>query len=141
MAGKLVGALPNGRKSREPLYDATLSPMRGQDKHGPTAVFRSALKAGLKESLYNVLNQKFSLTAVQSPEAMKKLGDLTETYLRNGGLHVQYNLVDAQTLRDAQVQPEMYKELVVRVGGFSAYFVNLTREVQDDIVARTEQGL
>jgi formate C-acetyltransferase len=100
MAGKMVGALPNGRKAWEPLNDATLSPMRGQDKHGPTAVMRSVLKAGLKESLYNVLNQKFSLTAVQSPESMKKLGDL-----------------------------------------FSAYFVQLTREVQDDIIARTEQGL
>jgi len=141
MAGKMIGALPNGRKSREPLYDGTLSPMRGQDKHGPTAVFRSALKAGLKESLYNVLNQKFSLTAVQSPESMSKLGDLTETYLRNGGLHVQYNLVDTQTLQDAQVHPEMYRDLVVRVGGFNAYFVQLTREVQDDIIARTEQGL
>jgi formate C-acetyltransferase len=141
MAGKMVGALPNGRKAWEPLNDATLSPMRGQDKNGPTAVMRSVLKAGLTESLYNVLNQKFSLTAVQSPESMKKLGDLTETYLRNGGLHVQYNLVDAQTLRDAQVHPEMHKDLVVRVGGFSAYFVQLTREVQDDIIARTEQSL
>ncbi len=141
MAGMMVGALPNGRKAMEPLNDGTLSPMRGQDKLGPTAVFRSALKAGLKESLYNVLNQKFSLTAVQSPESMKKLGDLTETYLRNGGLHVQYNLLDAQTLLDAQVHPDMHKGLVVRVGGFSAYFVQLTREVQDDIIARTEQGL
>ncbi|MFC1999606.1 pyruvate formate lyase family protein [Chloroflexota bacterium] len=141
MAGKMVGALPNGRKAWEPLNDATLSPMRGQDKYGPTAVLRSVFKAGLKESLYNVLNQKFSLTAVQTPESMKKLGDLTETYLRNGGLHIQYNLVDTQTLRDAQVHPEMHKDLVVRVGGFSAYFIQLTREVQDDIIARTEQGL
>ncbi|NQT48145.1 MAG: hypothetical protein HQ578_04145, partial [Chloroflexi bacterium] len=140
-AGQLVGALPNGRKSGEPLNDGTLSPMRGQDRYGPTAVFRSVLKAGLKESLYNVLNQKFSLTAVQSPEAMKKLGDLTETYLRNGGLHVQYNLLDTQMLRDAQVHPEMHKDLIVRVGGFSAYFVQLTREVQDDIIARTELRL
>jgi formate C-acetyltransferase len=87
------------------------------------------------------LNQKFSLTAMQSPESMEKLGALTETYLKNGGLHIQYNLVDTQTLRDAQVQPKMHKDLVVRVGGFSAYFVQLTREVQDDIIARTEQGL
>ncbi len=141
MAGMMVGALPNGRKAMEPLNDGTLSPMRGQDKFGPTAVFRSVLKVGLKESLYNVLNQKFSLTALQSPESMKKLGDLTATYLRNGGPHVQYNLLDAQTLLDAQVNPEMHKDLIVRVGGFSAYYVQLTREVQDDIIARTEQGL
>ena len=106
-----------------------------------TAVFRSVLKAGLKESLYNVLNQKFSLTAVQSPESMKKLGDLTGAYLKNGGLHVQYNLLDTQTLLDAQAHPEMHKDLIVRVGGFSAYYIQLTREVQDDIIARTEQNL
>jgi len=140
-AGKMVAALPNGRKSREPLDDGSMSPMRGQDKHGPTAVFRSVLKGGFKESLYSILNQKFALTAVRNPEVMKKLSDMTETYLRNGGIHVQYNLVDTQTLRDAQVHPEMYRALVVRVGGFNAYFVQLTREVQDDIIARTEQGL
>jgi len=141
MAGLMVGALPNGRKSLEPLNDGTLSPMRGQDKDGPTAVFRSVMKAGLKESLYNVLNQKFSLSAVQSPKSMKKLGDLTGAYLCNGGTHVQYNLLDTQTLQDAQVHPEMHKDLIVRVGGFSAYYIQLTREVQDDIIARTEQGL
>ena len=141
VAGMLVRALPNGRKAGEPLNDGTLSPMRGQDKNGPTAVFRSVLKAGLKESLYNVLNQKFSLSAVQSPESMKKLGAITETYLKNGGTHVQYNLLDAQTLLDAQEHPEMHKDLIVRVGGFSAFFIQLTREVQDDIIARTEQGL
>ena len=141
MAGKMVAALPNGRKSKEPLNDATLSPMRGQDRFGPTAVFRSVLKTGLKESLYNVLNQKFSLTAVQSPESTQKLCDLTQAYLSNGGMHVQFNMVDAQTLRDAQAHPELHKDLVVRVGGFSAYFVQLTTEVQDDIIARTEQGL
>jgi len=141
MAGKMVGALPNGRKAWQPLNDGTLSPMRGQDRNGPTAVFRSVLKAGLRESLYNVLNQKFSLAAVRSPESMKKLCDLTRTYLENGGMHVQYNMLDAEMLRDAQVHPEMHRDLIVRVGGFSAYFVQLTREVQDDIIARTEQGL
>ncbi len=141
VAGMMVKALPNGRNAGEPLNDGTLSPMRGQDRNGPTAVFRSVLKAGLKESLYNVLNQKFSLTAIQSPESMEKLGRLTETYLKNGGLHVQYNLLDAQTLLDAQENPEMHKDLIVRVGGFSAYFIQLTKEVQDDIIGRTEQGL
>ena len=72
---------------------------------------------------------------------MKKLGDLTGAYLYNGGLHVQYNLLDTETLRDAQVNPEQHKDLVVRVGGFSAYYIQLTREVQDDIIARTEQSL
>ncbi|MCX5999266.1 MAG: hypothetical protein NTU41_06635 [Chloroflexi bacterium] len=115
--------------------------MRGQDKRGPTAVFRSVIKGGFKESLYSILNLKFPLTALRSAEARKKFSDLTETYLRNGGFHVQYNLVDAATLCDAQVHPELHKDLVVRVGGFNAYFIQLTPQLQNDIIARTEQGL
>ncbi len=140
-AGWMTGALPNGRKGGEPLNDGSLSPMRGQDRLGPTAVLRSVLKAGPMESLYNVLNQRFSLTGVQSPESMDKLRLLTETYLKNGGTHIQFNMVDTETLRDAQIHPELHKDLVVRVGGFNAYFVQLTVEVQDDVIARTQQGL
>ena len=77
---------------------------------------------------------------MQSPESREKLAVLTDTFLRSGGQHVQYNLVDAQMLRDAKEHPEMYRDLVVRVGGFSAYFVHLAPEVQDDVIARTEQG-
>lgn len=140
LGGRGVGALPNGRKAAEPLNDGSFSPMRGMDRRGPTVTIRSVLKAGFKESSMTVLNQKFSGTIVQSPESQEKLAMLTDTFFRGGGQHIQYNLVDAQMLRDAKEHPEMYRDLVVRVGGFSAYFVHLSPEVQDDIIARTEQG-
>jgi pyruvate formate-lyase/glycerol dehydratase family glycyl radical enzyme len=139
--GKGVGALPNGRKAWEPLNDGSLSPMRGMDKSGPTAVLRSVLKADFKESSMSVLNQKFSGTIMQSPESREKLALLTDTFMRSGGQHVQYNIVDTQELREAQKNPEKYRDLVVRVGGFSVYFVDICTEVQDDIIARSEHGL
>jgi formate C-acetyltransferase len=135
-----VGALPNGRKSKEPLNDGSISPMRGMDKLGPTGVIRSALKAGFKESYASCLNQKFSGTVMQSPESREKLGILIDTFFRNGGQHIQFNMVDTEELLDAKVHPEKHRDLVVRVGGFSAYFVMLSPEIQDDIIYRSEQG-
>ncbi len=140
-AGKLTDALPNGRRAKEPLNDATLSPMRGQDRHGPTGVFRSVFKAGFRESLYNVLNQRISPSAVNSRESMGKLCHLTRSYMQHGGIHVQYNIVDTETMRRAQEKPDEHKDLVVRIGGFSAYFVQLTKEVQDDVIMRNEQAV
>lgn len=141
LGGKGVGALPNGRKAGDPLNDASFSPMRGMDKGGPTTTMRSVLKAGFKESVMTCFNQKFSGTIMQSPESREKLAALTDTFLRGGGQHVQYNLIDAQLLRDAKERPDMHRDLIVRVGGFSAFFVHLSPEVQDDIIARTEQEL
>ena len=135
-----VGALPNGRKAKEPLNDGSISPMRGADKLGPTGVMRSALKAGFKESYASCLNQKFSGTVMQSLESREKLATLTDTFFRNGGQHIQYNLVDRDELLDAKVNPENHRDLVVRVGGFSAYFVMLSPEIQDDVILRSEQG-
>jgi pyruvate-formate lyase len=135
-----VGALPNGRKSKEPLNDGSISPMRGMDRLGPTGVLRSVLKAGFEESYASCLNQKFSWTIMQSPESREKLAVLTDTFFRNGGQHIQYNMVDTDELRDAKIHPEKHKNLVVRVGGFSAYFVMLSPEIQDDIIYRSEQG-
>ena len=135
-----VGALPNGRKSKEPLNDGSMSPMRGMDKFGPTGVMRSVLKAGFKESYASCLNQKFSGTVMQSPESREKLAILTETFFKNGGQHIQFNMVDTDELLDAKVHPEKHRDLVVRVGGFSAYFVMLSPEIQDDIVYRSTQG-
>ncbi|MBW2271435.1 MAG: hypothetical protein JRH16_23015, partial [Deltaproteobacteria bacterium] len=140
-AGAKTAATPNGRKSREPLNDGTLSPMRGQDKHGPTAVYRSVIKAGFRESLYNTLNQRVPPSAVKSPETMEKLVGLTQRYMENGGMHTQYNIVDTETMLRAQQAPEEHKDLVVRIGGFSAYFVQLTKAMQDDVIMRTEQGV
>jgi pyruvate-formate lyase len=135
-----VGALPNGRKSREPLNDGSISPMRGMDKLGPTGVIRSVLKAGFNESYASCLNQKFSSTVMQSPESREKLAILTDTFFRNGGQHIQYNMVDTEELLDAKAHPEKHRYLVVRVGGFSAYFVMLSPEIQDDIIYRSTQG-
>lgn len=135
-----VGALPNGRKSREPLNDGSISPMRGMDRLGPTGVIRSVLKAGFEESYASCLNQKFSGTVMQSPESREKLGILIDTFFRNGGQHIQFNMVDTEELLDAKAHPEKHRDLVVRVGGFSAYFVMLSPEIQDDIIYRSEQG-
>jgi formate C-acetyltransferase len=139
--GKGVGALPNGRKAGEPLADASLSPTQGVDTHGPTAVCNSALKADFTDARTAVLNQKFPLALFKNIGFAEKLVDFTETFFRNGGLHIQYNLLDAETLRKAKEHPEQYKDLIVRVAGYSAYFILLAPEVQDEIIARTEQTL
>jgi formate C-acetyltransferase len=136
-----VGASANGRKAKEPLNDGSMSPMRGMDKSGPTAVLRSVLKAGFHESYASALNQKFSASIVQSPESRSKLVTLTDTFLRQGGQHIQYNLLDTQELLDAKTHPENHRDLVVRIGGFSAYFVQLSPEIQDDVINRSQQGL
>ena len=104
-------------------------------------MLRSAIKAGFKESFASVLNQKFSSTFVKSEESLDKVAIYTETLLGKGASHVQYNFLDKQILLEAQKHPEQYKDLIVRVAGYSAYFVNLTREVQGDIIRRTEQEL
>jgi pyruvate formate-lyase/glycerol dehydratase family glycyl radical enzyme len=135
-----VGALPDGRKSKEPLNDGSISPMRGMDKLGPTGVIRSVLKAGFKESYASCLNQKFSGTVMQSPESREKLAALIDTFFKNSGQHIQFNMVDTEELLDAKAHPEKHRDLVVRVGGFSAYFVMLSPEIQDDIIYRSTQG-
>ncbi len=136
-----AGALPNGRKALEPLNDGSLSPMRGADKKGPTAVLRSALKAGSKESYASVLNQKFSSSIVQSEESIDKLVAYTNAFMGNNGSHIQYNMVDTNELKDAKVNPEKHKDLIVRIGGFSAYFTQLSPGIQDDVINRSEHNL
>ena len=139
--GKGVGALANGRKAGLPLADASLSPTQGADTNGPTAVCNSAIKADFSDAKTAVLNQKFPLSIFKNKGFAEKLADFTETFLRNGGQHIQYNMLDAETLRKAKEHPEQYKDLIVRVAGYSAYFVLLSPEVQDEIINRTEQAL
>jgi formate C-acetyltransferase len=136
-----VGALPNGRKAYEPLNDGALSPMRGGDKKGPTAVLRSAIKAGFKESFASVLNQKFSASMIQSKDSVEKLVAYTNAFMLNGGSHIQYNMVDTNELRDAKIHPEKHEDLIVRIGGFSAYFIQLSSDIQDDVINRNEHSL
>jgi len=136
-----VGALPNGRRALEPLNDGSISPMRGADKGGPTAVLRSALKAGFKESHASVLNQKFSSAMLGSNESIDKLAAYTNAFMANGGSHIQYNMVDTNELRDAKIHPEKHRDLIVRIGGFSAYFTQLSPDIQDDVIDRSEHNL
>lgn len=136
-----VGALPNGRKALEPLNDGSASPMRGVDVNGPTAVLRSVLKAGFEDSYAQVLNQKFSTAILQSPESIEKLVMFTKTFMQNGGTHIQYNIADSEELKEAKVKPQEHRDLIVRIGGFSAYFVQLSPEIQEDVITRTEQRL
>ena len=139
--GKRMGASTNGRRDGEPLADGSLSPSQGMDTKGPTAVLNSAIKADFKESEQAVFNQKFPGQLLKSPEVREKLIDFTETFFNRGGSYIQYNILDAKTLIEAKKHPEQYKDLVVRVGGFSAFFVTLTDEVQDELIRRTEQRL
>jgi formate C-acetyltransferase len=136
-----VGALPNGRKALEPLNDGSLSPMRGADKKGPTAALRSALTAGFRESHASVLNQKFSSAILRNAENVDKLAAYTNAFMSGGGSHIQYNMLDTNELRDAKVNPDNYRDLIVRIGGFSAYFTQLSPDIQDDVINRSEHNL
>ena len=134
-----VGALPNGRKAFEPLNDGALSPMRTADKGGPTAVLHSALNAGFGEdSFASVLNQKFSTSILAGAGGVDKLIAYTNAYMDAGGTHIQYNIMDTEKLREAQKHPENYPDLIVRIGGFSAYFTQLSSAIQDDVIYRSE---
>ena len=137
-----VGALPNGRKAFEALNDGSLSPMRNADKDGPTAVLRSACTACFEEVSYaSVLNQKFSSSILGSEENIDKLIAYTNAYMSSGGSHIQYNILDTAQLKDAKENPENYSDLIVRIGGFSAYFVQLSPAIQDDVIYRSEFNL
>ena len=137
-----VGALPNGRKALEPLNDGALSPMRGVDKNGPTAVIRSACNSCYDSVCYAaVLNQKFSSSILGSDESIDKLVAYTNAYMGAGGSHIQYNILDTEELKDAKKNPQEYPDLIVRIGGFSAYFVQLSPEIQEDVILRSEFNL
>lgn len=140
-AGHVVGALPDGRPAWTHLADGGVSPMTGMDKKGPTAVMNSVTKLDLSLSSSNVLNQKFPRSLLNDRNNLYKLLSLHRTYFQRGGCHIQCNVLDKETLLDAQKNPELHRDLLVRVAGYSARFVDLSREVQDEIIARTEQGL
>ncbi len=137
--GRFTGALPSGRKARIPLTDASVSAQPGTDKNGPTALVKSAARV-IDTTKWggNHLNMKFHPSALAGIEGSRKLLSLVKTYFDLGGFHVQFNCVKSETLRDAQLHPDKYRDLVVRVAGFSAFFIHLDREVQDEIIKRTE---
>ncbi len=139
--GKKMGALPCGRKAGEPLADGSLSPMQGMDKQGPTAVLKSALRADFSEATGGILTLRFPAYLFQTMEIREKMVDLINTFFQEGGTYIQFNLVDRNALIDAKLHPDRYKDLVVRVGGYSAYFIYLSPELQDEIIRRTEHSL
>ncbi len=136
--GALTGATPDGRCAGETLADGTMSPAQSRDTHGPTAVLRSALAIDQSSYQATLLNMKFHPSALASSADLMKLSQLIRVYFSRGGKHVQFNVVDRQTLIEAQEHPESHRDLIIRVAGYSAYFVQLTKAVQDEIIQRTE---
>lgn len=137
--GKRTFATPDGRKFGDPLAEG-ISPMQGLDKNGPTAVLNSVARINHENNANGtLLNMKFHPKTVAGSAGTEKLKQLVETFFDNGGMHIQYNVVGADTLRAAQKDPEKYKNLVVRIAGFSAYFVELYKDLQDDLIKRNEQ--
>jgi pyruvate formate-lyase/glycerol dehydratase family glycyl radical enzyme len=135
--GSVTGALPDGRKAAEPLSEG-ISPVQGADRSGPTAVFKSAAKMDHIKTGGTLLNQKFTPQLLSDDQGITKLSHLIRTYFRMDGHHVQFNVVTADTLRDAQKHPRKYRNLIVRVAGYSDYFVGLGVDLQNEIIRRTE---
>jgi len=135
--GSVTGAMPDGRKAWMPLSEG-ISPVQGADRRGPTAVLKSAAKMDHTRTGGTLLNQKFNPSLLRTEEGLDKFVQLIRTYFRLDGHHIQFNVVDAATLRAAQEHPEQYRSLIVRVAGYSDYFCDLTKALQDEIIARTE---
>jgi formate C-acetyltransferase len=137
--GKMLGATANGRFAHLPQSDGT-SPSHGADRRGPTAVIKSLSKMDQAKSGGTLLNQRFLPSVLATESDLDKLGDLIKTYFNLGGHHIQFNVIDTATLRKAQETPDDYRNLLVRVAGYSDYFVDLDEEHQEEIISRTEQA-
>ena len=137
--GSVVGAMPDGRKAREPLSEG-ISPVQGADTNGPTAVLKSAAKIDHLRTGGTLLNQKFTPQLLADDDGIEKFMHLIRSYFKMDGHHIQFNVITAATLRDAQKKPEKYRDLIVRVAGYSDYFVDLGRDLQDEIIKRTEHS-
>ncbi len=136
--GKMLGATPNGRFAHQPESDGT-SPSHGADRQGPTAVVKSLSKMDQSKSGGTLLNQRFLPSVLASEQDLDKLCGLVRSYFNLGGHHIQFNVVDTATLRKAQQTPDEYRNLLVRVAGYSDYFVDLDADHQEEIIKRTEQ--
>ncbi|TQI78302.1 formate C-acetyltransferase [Serratia fonticola] len=140
--GAVVGATPDGRYAGEQLADGGLSPMLGQDAQGPTAVLKSVSKLdNYLLSNGTLLNVKFTPSTLEGQQGLNKLADFIGAFTKLKLQHVQFNVVNAETLREAQARPQDFAGLVVRVAGYSAFFVELSKEIQDDIIRRTAHQL
>jgi pyruvate formate-lyase/glycerol dehydratase family glycyl radical enzyme len=137
--GSVIGAMPDGREAYQPLSEG-ISPVQGADRNGPTAVLKSASKIDHLRTGGTLLNQKFTPHLLVSENGVNKLMHLIRSYFKMDGHHIQFNVVTAQTLRNAQKHPEKYQDLIVRVAGYSDYFVDLGVDLQNEIIKRTEQS-
>jgi len=135
--GSVIGATPDGRKAFKPLSEG-ISPSQGADKQGPTSVVKSASKIDHLQTGGTLLNQKFAPQFFEDEESYNCLTALIRSYFALDGHHVQFNVVNADTLRDAQKYPELYRDLIVRVAGYSDYFNDLGEDLQNEIISRTE---
>jgi formate C-acetyltransferase len=135
--GSVIGATPDGRRAGMPLSEG-ISPVQGADRRGPTAVIKTMAKMDHVRTGGTLLNQKFTPQLLADDTGLDKFVQLIRTYFKLGGHHIQFNVVDAATLRAAQEHPEQYRDLIVRVAGYSDYFCDLGKVLQDEIIARTE---
>lgn len=135
--GKVTGATPDGRKAGFPVSEG-VSPVQGSDKKGVSAVFRSVAKCDWDKTGGALLNQKLTPDLLEGEDNIRKLSQLIRTFFKMGGHHVQFNVVSAELLHEAQRRPKDFQDLMVRVAGYSDYFVNLPRGLQEEIIARTE---
>jgi len=135
--GSVVGATPDGKRAGEPLSEG-ISPVQGADRLGPTAVIKSAAKMEQVKTGGTLLNQKFTPQLLESEKGLKSLAHLIRVYFKLGGHHIQFNVINTDTLKAAQKEPEKYRNLIVRVAGYSDYFNNLSKTLQDEIISRTE---
>jgi formate C-acetyltransferase len=137
--GSVTGATPDGRSAWTPLSEG-ISPVQGMDRKGPTAVFLSASKMDQERTGGTLLNMKFSPEHLAEEHDLDNLSGLIRTYFKLGGHHVQFNVVSARTLREAQENPAEHRDLIVRVAGYSDYFCDISKDLQNEIISRTEQG-
>jgi len=138
--GRLTGATPDGRRSGHWLSEG-VSPVQGHDRNGPTSAAKSVAKLDHARCNGTLFNLKFNPQCLRTDGDIQKLADLIRGYFDLGGFHVQINIIDQETLREAQKFPENYRNLIVRVAGYSDYFVLLSRDIQEEIISRTEHGL
>ena len=137
--GDVILATPNGRKAHKPVSEG-ISPEKSADVNGPTAVIKSCAKMDHIATGGTLLNQKFTPGVVAGEAGLDNMANLIRSYFAMDGHHIQFNVVDRQTLLDAQAHPEEYQDLIVRVAGYSDYFKNLDKQLQDEIIERTEQS-
>ena len=138
--GEVMDASANGRRAYKPVSEG-ISPDKGADRHGPTAVLKSCAKMDHLSTGGTLLNQKFAPAVISTPQGLLQLSNLIRTYFNMDGHHIQFNVIDRATLIAAQDNPQEYRDLIVRVAGYSDYFHNLSKTLQDEIIERTEQNL